>query len=278
MMDVRLPNVLILCMTLPLLAGCPGRLANPSFDLGRDKAMADIKRIEHDGLFLRRRVVVLGGWTDPFFVQRYWVDQLVASGVDERDVLGMSFVGAFSFDACRQQLLEAVEARWPSDDQVLTVPVDVVAFSMGGLVARYAAAPPMVLPQAQAQSTAPPRRLHIRRLFTISTPHRGASLAVLPTLDSRVADMRTDSVFLSYLDAALRDAEYALYPYVRLYDSMIGESNAAPPGMRAWWVANPPFSRPHHDAYRDPRIVADILRRLRGDPPWSTLPPAPLPW
>ena len=115
------------------------------------------------------------------------------------------------------------------------------------------------------------------RLFTISTPHRGADLAALPTWDARQIDMRAGSDLLRQLDAALPTTRYSVYPYVRLGDVLVGAANTAPPGTTPWWVANQPLSLPHAGAYTDPRIVADIARRLRHEPPFTTDPPAPLP-
>jgi hypothetical protein len=65
---------------------------------------------------------------------------------------------------------------------------------------------------------------------------------------------------------------------VRRYDGWVGESNAAPPGWpAAWWVPNQPFQDAHIGCCTDPRIVADIARRLRGETPFTLNPPAPLP-
>jgi hypothetical protein len=96
--------------------------------------------------------------------------------------------------------------------------------------------------------------------------------------------MRHGSQFLSGLDAAIQakatpdDAAYPIYPYVRRHDGWIGESNAAPPGWpAAWWVPNQPFQDAHIGCCTDPRIVADVARRLRGETPFTLDPPAPLP-
>ena len=197
-------------------------------------------------------------------------------GVPKSQRLGLTFAGRYSFDACREHVIEAVQAAWPSDDPDTTVEVDVVAFSMGGLIARYAAAEPELSDDGETK-----RRLKIARLFTISTPHRGASLASLTvpflTLDPRLLDMRPDSDFIATLNERFDGQAYELYPYTRTGDWVVDEANTAPPGMTAWWVANPPLNRPHQEAYRDPRIEADILRRLRNEEPLTTTPAAALP-
>jgi hypothetical protein len=92
-------------------------------------------------------------------------------------------------------------------------------------------------------------------------------------------DLREDSEFLR----ALEDAEgerrnYEIIPYVRTGDWIVGPENAAPrDAVAAYWVSNPPFQSAHMGAPLDPRIVADIARRLRGETPFTNSPPAPLP-
>jgi pimeloyl-ACP methyl ester carboxylesterase len=187
---------------------------------------------------------------------------------DESHVIGVSFFLCGTFDDCRKRVIDAVDKSFPSADPTWTTEVDVIAVSMGGLVARYAAAEPM-------KKDVSPRRLRIARLFTISSPHRGAALAGLPTLNRLQIDMRAGSNFLRKLDKSERD--YQLIPYVRLNDIIVGEENAAPAGGTAWWVPAEPFQDSHLFAIADPRIVADIARRLRGEPPLTVDPPAPLP-
>jgi hypothetical protein len=89
--------------------------------------------------------------------------------------------------------------------------------------------------------------------------------------------MRPDSGFLESLDQQLASANYPMIPYARIPDTIVGVVNAAPPGEHAWWLYAQPFSRAHVDAYKDPRIIADIARRLRGETPYTTEPAAPVP-
>jgi pimeloyl-ACP methyl ester carboxylesterase len=172
----------------------------------------------------------------------------------------VSFFTCPDLAACRDRLLRAVEQAFPGEDLTWTTEVDVVAQSMGGLVARYAALPP---PDGQG------RRLRIARLFTISTPHRGARLACLPTLHPLHRSMRPDSPIVAALQAALPQARYELYPYVGYHDLIVGREHAAPQGQTAWWVDTGPPGLAHLGAMLDPRIQADIARRLRGEPPFT---------
>ncbi len=64
-------------------------------------------------------------------------------------------------------VIDAVDQKFPSSDPEVTTEVDVIGYSMGGLAARYAAMPATAVNLSK-------RRLQIGRLFTISSPHRGA--------------------------------------------------------------------------------------------------------
>lgn len=266
--------VLILAASAGL--GCASRPVNPSFAASESEAKQIIEEIQEQARPLDRPVVVMAGWADPGFVNSYWVSQLRKAGADDERVRGFKFVFKGDFDRCRDHVVSAVQAAWPSDDPAWTSEVDVVAFSMGGLVARYCAAPRLAAAES-GEDARDERRLKIRNLYTISTPHLGAVMAGVPTFDRRVIDMRAGSGFLRHLDEALADADYTLAAYTRLGDPVVGTTRTAPLGVTPWWVDTPFLHRPHQEAYRDPRIRADILRRLRGETPLTRDPAAALP-
>jgi hypothetical protein len=259
----------ILLLVTMCMAGC-GRFmtTNRSFALSIPDSRAALRQMRDDPTRLERPVLVLGGFIDVGIGPTMTGHQLRRVTGDAR-VVGVAFAFSSSFDECRRRVLAVMAEHFPSDDPTQTAEVDVVAISMGGLVARYCAAPPDDAP--------PGPRLRIARLFTIGTPHRGAALADLPTRDRLQIDMRAGSPLLAHLDAALESAPYALYPYVRLNDAVVGPANAAPHGRMAWWVDTPAFDLAHLRAQDDPRIIADIARRLRGEPPYTTEPPEGLP-
>ena len=177
---------------------------------------------------------------------------------DDEEIVTAPYDYFGSFEAARNSVLKAVERRFPCDDAGFTREVDVVAISMGGVVARYAASPP---------AGTPGKRLKIARLFTISSPHRGAEMAALPAvLGKTQRDLREGSRFLRSL--ARREADgppYKVVPYTRLGDRIVGVDNAAPAGMTPIWVPNLLLEGSHLMAFSDPRILADIARRLRGE-------------
>lgn len=261
-------RLILIAIVLAAFAGCSAdRPLNPSLPLPFAEAKAALRVMGTEPRPLERPVVVTGGIHDPGFAAAGIASQIRRVSTDRDQVISVGFFGANTFDACRDRLIKAVDKAFGSAGPQETVEVDVVGFSMGGLVARHAARP----------RNDGGRRLRIRRLFTISCPHRGARLAALPTIDERAIDMRHGSDFLAELDADLAGAGYVLYCYARLGDMIVGAENAAPPGCHPWWVANAPFSFAHLSAGDDPRFLADIARHLRGEPPFSTERPANLP-
>ena len=240
---------------------------NPSFPLTLSEARLALREMEKNPKTPVRPIVVVGGIYDPGIASSAVVRRIRRVVDDEKLIISISFFGCSTFDQCRTRVMEKVQEAFPSEDPDLTTAVDVIALSMGGLVARHAA-------DVKAEAG---RRLQIRRLFTISTPHRGAKLAWLFTFDSRIKDMRKDSPFLNKLDMAWKDADYGIYPYTRLGDAIVGPANTALTGRTPWWVANIPGSFSHLLSMFDQRFLADIARRLRSETPFAHDPPAPRP-
>ena len=276
-MPLVFPRDILALLTAVALTGCAARPVNPSFGTSSADAKKVIRAIQDAPVPLDRPVVACAGWADPGFVSAYWPKQIRRSFTDaDHETVGVKFTGRYDFDGCRDRLITAVDAAFPTNDPDWTVEVDVVAFSMGGLVARYAAAPP-VPTSIDPERPSSRRRLKIRRLFTISTPHRGATMARVLTPERRIISMRAGSPFLTRLDQVWPARRYDFVAYTRLHDPIVGTANTAPPGVTPYWVAAPPLARSHQEAYRDPRIVADILRRLRGNVPLTAEIPVPLP-
>ena len=266
--------VRLLPLLLLALAGCSAdQPLNPSFPLTLHQARAAIEVMSEAPLKLQRPVIVLGGYMD-FGIGTPRVRATLREIGGSEEVISIHFAFKGSFDNCRDHLLSQIEAAFPSTDPNWTTEVDVVAGSMGGIVARYAALP---VDENEKPSKTPRKQLKIARLFTISSPHLGARMSNLPSFDSLVLDMRKGSPFLARLDAALPTAGYELIPYVRLNDAVVGPENAAPPGRTPWWVANQPLQFSHLNSFRDERFLADISRRLRGEDHYTKEPVAPLP-
>jgi len=255
-----------------LIAGCAKQPVNPSFAVSKADAGRAIKAMAKEQKPLERPVVVLGGYQDIGLGPATFLPKFrEAIRGDDNRLVSVTYFFSGSFDDCRHEVIKAVEKKFPSgEDANETVEVDVVGLSMGGIVARYA-----------ALERPGEKRLKIKRLFTISSPHRGAVRASLPTVHQLHRDLRSGSKFLRDLEAA-EDAnggrDYEIVPYVRLGDWIVGAENAAPrDAAAAYWVPNPPLDSAHWGAPADPRIVADIARRLRGETPFTTTQPTSLP-
>ncbi|MBZ0170856.1 MAG: hypothetical protein K8E66_00600, partial [Phycisphaerales bacterium] len=185
----------LLTMMCVLISGChvyQGPV-NPSFSITEADAMADERRMRADLKPLDRPVVVIGAYRSPDLIIDAMTITLSRMTSGERD----DFIRVPTwFEGDIEDLaaltIEKVERAHPSANEAETVEVDVVGESMGGLVARYAA------------DRIEGRRLKIRRLITLATPHRGAVMAERASLieDRAIVDMYRRSLFLTKLDEA----------------------------------------------------------------------------
>ena len=201
-------------------------------------------------------ILVLSGWRAWPFLSRVLARELRKRlGMPPGDpaILPMSFQDCSTISACVERAVTRCHAHFGPD-----APLQIVAVSMGGLIARKA-----ILDGHHGA------RLRATRLFTLATPHRGASLARYVRLDSAARDMKPGSDFLRDLNtrdtAATRP--YELVCYARLGDMWVGSTNAAPPGMDPIWVSWQPLSPSHLAISRDTRIIDDIAARIMGKEP-----------
>lgn len=243
------------------LTGCAGRdVQNPQFPLSVTDARDALRRMADERKPLARPVIVIGGYLDPGLAAQYVASRLKDATGDDR-IYAFAAVGSDDFDDARRRFFAWLRTTVPDG---LDEHYDVVGVSMGGLIARYAASG---LPElnTDAEEDSQPGRLLMGRLFTISTPHRGAAMAGDESLHVLQRQMHAESEFLARLNAHEPMAGDTLVPYVRLNDAVVGVENAAPQGMYAWWLPNRPLQASHTQSFSDPRILADIARRLRGE-------------
>lgn len=266
---------LLIAMVFLFTTGCGiTQPFNLSFPIETTEARDALDEMEESPQRLQRPVIVLSGFMGPGWLAQS-LSRTLQSTADEGQFETASFLFKSTFDDCRDHVIDVVDKAWPNDNPATntdeTIEVDVIAISMGGVVARYAAMP---LVDAQGKTR---RRLKIARLFTISSPHRGAKMASLPSFDSKQINMRPGSRFIAELNDAWAAQDYTLFAYVRIGDTVVGQENAAPPGEMPWWVSNKFLEGAHLGAHRDERILADIARRLRGEEPFTRYPPLPFP-
>ncbi len=254
-------------LTVLAVGGCASATpVNPSFPLSTDRATAALQVDADRPVRLQRPVVVIGGFLDPGVAAAVLAADVRRATRDDR-VIAVELGTFLTLDQCRGHVLAAVDEAFPSPDPAATTEVDVVGYSLGGIAARYAADP----------GTPATRRLRIGRLFTISSPLRGATSATLLSADLHPIQgpMRPGSPFVARLNAT--PPAYPVCSYVCLGDEAVGPGNASLPGTPPWWVTGPAVGSAHDWAFLDDRIVADIVARLRGDPPFSSVPATPLP-
>jgi hypothetical protein len=252
---------------LSLLAGCVTSPDNPSFPLTMDQAHAALADLKKNLRPLPRPLVVIGGYDDHEQIQ---AAQTIREATQDAKIIEVWLADCDSMEECRARILKEVNAACGNADPNWTAEVDVVGFSLGGLAARFAAVPSRI---ADA-----PQRLRIARLFTISSPLAGARMAWFG-LTAFQRELQHDSPLQKYLATVEPDPKYEVYSYVHLGDEMVGQENAAIPGRTPYWLPNIPFLlvMPHMQITHDDRIFADILRRLRGETPYTLPTPAPFP-
>jgi hypothetical protein len=220
------------------------------------QAATAIDQMKQQPKRLQRPVLIIDGYGDPGFGSAI-VRRQIADATGDQRIVTVSCATCRTFDECRRRVTEAVDRAFPTANKKQTTEVDVIGISMGGLVARYSAEPP----------AGRGKQLRIARLFTLSSPLRGATLASLPTFNQLQKDMRVGSPFMQKVNAI--DPTYPIYPYVRLGDKTVGPANASPPGEKPIWVANLVLQPAHAFVVVDPRIIGDVARRLRGEEPLS---------
>ncbi len=244
------------------LAGCwTIPVQNPSFPATEREIEADLARMEREPVRLERPVIVLSGYRSPHPVASRLAERLrELTGAERSRVQSLAYIGSGTVEEPARKAVARVEELWPSDDPDWTTEVDVVAISMGGLVARLAAADPEMRGEPGG------KRLRIGTLYTLASPHRGARLAKTIRLDSACRSMRPGSAFLAQLDDVFADREYEVVPYAVLRDTWVGARHAAPVGQEPIWVPGRVMLS-HHLVSFNRRIHADLSRRLRGEEP-----------
>lgn len=240
----------------PTTPRSPGRV-NPHFCPAPDEVRSKWTLLASTPYEHPRTVVVLCGWRAPLAALKS-VRAHLRTLMPGTRVIPIAFPRASSMREADHATRQVLDAR-----QLADTPLDIVAISMGGLIARALAAGLFGTPTP------------IHSLFTFATPHRGAVLAKYIRPDSAARDMRPGSPFLRDLDAALPGATFHLTPYGYKRDWWVGCDNTAPPGYTPLWL-DPPDIRgrifSHFMITTERRIILDVALRLRGLPALSRHP------
>jgi pimeloyl-ACP methyl ester carboxylesterase len=233
-----------------LATGCASDIRNPSFPVTEKQARAALEKMERHPRPLERPLVIIGGYHELGWVLelsgRRFRKLVPESDQDQVVLVNTPFTP--TFDECRDEVIEQVDAALGSTGRDETIEVDVVGMSMGGLLARYAALP---IPGR--------KRLKIARLFTIASPHDGAKLADFrlklgPVLyDQRIRDMASGSLFLARLNTPVQQAIDT--PMTGGGDGERDRGKGDDPGDRAGAIDS--LNEPQGDAFRDGRAFGD---------------------
>jgi hypothetical protein len=268
---IRIACLGLLAGLLLSAVGCSiGHKTNPSFDVGIEEAWAALEEMAAHPKKPQRPVLITGGWQgkDLDGIRTY---KLAAKALGEENLIVVTYGGITTMSDARTRTIQRVlEAAGPADAHGYTPKVDVIGISMGGTVARDAACPP------RGQGIDDPHRLKIDTFYGISVPHRGVRLGVFGFYDSMAREMFRNSETNRRIEAYFKPGDYRIEDYGRLGDPWVGVENATVPGHYIRWLPNTTFGDAHL-GFLDPRIVADIVKRIRGEEPFSTDTPAPIP-
>lgn len=241
---------------------------NPAFPASNAQVRAAIDDMEARPVGVARPVVVLSGYRAPSFSANNLASSVrELTGAKEDRVLAISYVFGDDIPTLADRVAQAVAEAFGSDVDPLTgerwtVEVDVVAVSMGGLVARTAWAEPTAVGRELGV------RLNIATLYTLGTPHKGATIARYIHIDDAARQMIPGSAFLANLAEVSPGGpgSYTIVPYATLRDGWVGARNSAPQGQDPIWVPGR-LVLSHQLITLEDRILADVGRRLRGEPP-----------
>lgn len=241
---------------------------NPAYPATDAQVKAAIEKMKATPVGLDRPVVVLSGWRSPAMTGSHLAERIrEVTGATEGQVISIGYMWGSDIPSIADEVAQRVADEFGSEVDPLTGQrwtreVDVVAISMGGLVARTAWADPVEVGREE------PVRLNVGTLYTLGSPHRGARLAEWIRLDDASRQMRPGSSFLADLDRFTLGEmhDLAIVPYATLRDSWVGATNASPQGQDPIWVPGR-LVLSHHLISLDKRILADLGRRLRGETP-----------
>lgn len=251
---------LLVVIALSLLGGCSYYMPRPSAAIpaSSDDVRAEIARMKDSPVEIQRPIVIIDGWI-PVGGAAIKAEIRRLTGAPPEQFELVTYAPGKSLEHIADIVVREVEERWPSDDPIWTIEVDVIGFSAGGIVARLAAWPPQVGDDR--------KRLKIANLYSISAPHAGTvgvSLSLAP--DKAARQMRPGSPTLAWLDEMQPTADYTMLCYGQLNDQVVSAPHTAPEGQLPIWSYGRVIAS-HSQSARNRRILADIALRIRGEPP-----------
>lgn len=228
---------------------------NPNFAVSRAEARRILATCATTPFRLTRPLFIIAGYHSPK-ITIYPIASTFRKCITNPELLHMvSSPLAMSLESAAAKAFAQIQKHAAGHTEI-----DIIGHSMGGVIAR------MIL----GTSGMP----HVCRLFTLATPHRGAIIAPFAPIDRAALQLKCNSGFLNKLNAKPMPPGTEVVCYARLYDWWVGAQNCAPPGHDPFWLDADTFvSRllGHFTITRDERILADIIRRMRGEMPLATI-------
>jgi pimeloyl-ACP methyl ester carboxylesterase len=201
---------------------------------------------------LDRPVLVLSGYRAPGVMGGNMARRLASLlGAPLDDFRMISYPHMGDLDRVAHAVDRVVRREFSSDEEF-----DVVGISMGGLIAR------MLASEEYAREHGL-RRLRLKNLFTMATPHLGAKIAKHVHVDKAATEMQIGSPRLAWLNALPRD--YGLHCYAILNDITVGAKQTALDRDHPMWVRGTPLFS-HSLITEHPLVVLDVAARLANLP------------
>ena len=160
---VSMRNTLLIVLYATLALGGCTYTTGPSkeYPLQSDQIKASVERMEADPKGVDRPVVVIDGWTMIGGGPTIRKQMIRLTGGTEEEIINYSYLLILStMESNASKIIDMVEERWPSDDPEWTTEVDVIGYSMGGVIGRVAAMPPKNEKKQR-------KRLKVKSLYTI---------------------------------------------------------------------------------------------------------------
>lgn len=212
--------------------------------VSRSQAVATLARWAQTPVPLRRPVLLCPGWTMPHFALDSFYRALLACTTNGRGSIHRRAIHLLrSLTRVANDLADCMQHQ----------EVDVVAQSMGGIVAREAARKHHRV------------RLQISRLFTLATPHGGARIAASFIPHHQAQACRSGSPYLADLNDDPSSRDFPMTTYRLQGDIIVPRDSAHLVGDEhhdwpriAWWMPA------HSWSQWDERLVMVVVGKLLG--------------
>ena len=187
------------------------------------------------------QVILIPGWLDDEAKMDALSDYLRAKGFTTEIVSPQPSDGSVPIETLATQALAEIDRKYGAD-----APFDYVGFSMGGIIGRT------ILHWLGGKE-------RIRRFVTISTPHRGVTVAQL-TWQPALRQMQMGGPYIEALNAHLDD--FANIPFLSIWTpldlTVLPADSSVVPGAESLKIISPAHALMVYDP-RVQRAVADFL-------------------